>query len=190
MTSVFLVFVATVIFLLLVLIWATRRPSRRLATRYNSASLEDNGRRHVIYLPQMRQALSSQDFEFLSSLGYCNLAARLRKERRQIALTYLPTIRDDFSRLLRLARVIAILSPRVRTVQEGERLNLTIQFYLRYEVVRLTLAIGGVPLPQLGNLSQMVSELAVRMETAMKELGERAALAGELASSLDNADLS
>jgi hypothetical protein len=113
----------------------------------------------------------------------------LRKERRHIAVIYLPTIQDDFSRLLRLARVIAVLSPRVRTVQEWERLRLSIQFYLRYEVVRLALAIGGAPLPQLSGLSQMVSELAVRMETAMKELGERAALAAELASSLDQADL-
>lgn len=189
MTSLFLVFAVTVGLLLLVLIWATRRPSRRSVTQYSPASLEDTGRRHVIYLPQIRQALSPGDFEFLSSLGFENLAARLRKERRHITLAYLPSIRDDFSRLLRLARVIAVLSSKVHTVQEWERLNLTIQFYLRYEVVRSALAIGAVPLPQLSNLSQMVSELAVRMETAMKELGERAALAAELASSLDSADL-
>jgi hypothetical protein len=49
MTPMLLVFAVSVGILLLVLIWVTRRPSRRSVTRYNPASLEDTGRRHVIY---------------------------------------------------------------------------------------------------------------------------------------------
>jgi argininosuccinate lyase len=44
-------------------------------------------------------------------------------------------------------------------------------------------------LPQLDGLGDMVSGLSVRMEEAMKELGERAALAAELASSLNRRGL-
>jgi hypothetical protein len=38
-------------------------------------------------------------------------------------------------------------------------------------------------------VSTLVSRLAVRMEAAMKELGERAALAAELASAADRGDV-
>ena len=42
---------------------------------------------------------------------------------------------------------------------------------------------GFVPIAQLSQLSQMVSELSIQMETSMKELGERAAMAVRSASS-------
>jgi hypothetical protein len=44
---------------------------------------------------------------------------------------------------------------------------------------------GLAPIPRLDGLSDLVSGLSVRMETAMKKLGERAALAAELALSFD-----
>jgi hypothetical protein len=87
--------------------------------------------------------------------------------------------------MLRLARIIASLSPEVVAMQEWERLRLTVQFFWRYQLIRFGLLCGLAPIPQLDGLSQMVSRLAVRMETAMTALGERAALAAELASTLD-----
>jgi hypothetical protein len=51
--------------------------------------------------------------------------------------------------------------------------------------VRAGLYAGLSSVPRLDALSHMVSELAVRMETALKELGERAALAAKAASPLD-----
>jgi len=44
---------------------------------------------------------------------------------------------------------------------------------------------GVAPMTQLDGLSNLVSGLSVRMEAALKELGERAAVAAELASSID-----
>jgi hypothetical protein len=41
---------------------------------------------------------------------------------------------------------------------------------------------GLTPMAQLGALSDLLSGLSVRLETAMKELGERAAFAAELVS--------
>jgi len=52
-------------------------------------------------------------------------------------------------------------------------------------MVRLQLRAGLIPILGLDGLSDLVSGLSVRMETAMNELGERAALAAEMASSLD-----
>jgi hypothetical protein len=98
-------------------------------------------------------------------------------------------VRGDFHSLLRMARVIAVLSPEVAAVQEFERLRLTAKFNWQYQLIRWKLLAGFATLPQLDGLSNLVSALSVRMEAAMKELGERAALAAELASSLNRRGL-
>jgi hypothetical protein len=52
-------------------------------------------------------------------------------------------------------------------------------------MIRAGFYYGPLPVPQLNSLSHMVSQLAVQMETSMKELGERAAMAVQMASTLD-----
>jgi hypothetical protein len=181
----FILFFLIVAALLALLAWALRNPTKRMQLGVASASLEQTGRRHATYLPLIRQALSPADLEFLAARGSPRLARRARKERRRVALSYLGELRSDFQRLLRLARVVASLSPEVGAAQELERVRLSFRFSCRCQMVRAALYSGLLVLPQLSGLSQMVSELAVRMETAMKELGERAALAAKLASSPD-----
>jgi hypothetical protein len=181
----FILFVSIVVALLILLAWALRNPEQRKTLKIEPASLEQAGPRHSTYLSLIRQALSPTDLEFLATRGSPGLARRARKERRRVALSYLDELRNDFQRLLRLARVVASLSPEVGAAQEFERLRLSFRFSCRYQMVRVGLYSGLLVLPQLSGLSQMVSELAVRMETAMKELGERAILAAKLASSPD-----
>ena len=113
------------------------------------------------------------------------MARRVRQERRRVALVYLAAVRDDFQSLLRTARIIARLSPEVVPLHEFERVRLTVVFAWHYQMVRLQLRAGLIPILGLDGLSDLVSGLSVRMETAMNELGERAALAAEMASSLD-----
>jgi hypothetical protein len=48
---------------------------------------------------------------------------------------------------------------------------------------------GFGPLPDLRSLSELVGNLAVRLEAAMSLLGERAALSAELASALNRGGL-
>jgi hypothetical protein len=183
-------YLGLVVLLLLLLGWALRTPRKRGGISVGLGALEETGQRHVTYLPQIRQALAPADFEFLASRASAKLTSRVRKERRRIAFTYLYAIQEDFRRLLRLARVIAVLSPEVHTAQEFERLRLSVQFTLRCQMIRVELLLGLAPLPQLSGLSRMVSGFAVRMETAITELGERAALATELASSLERRGVS
>jgi hypothetical protein len=49
--------------------------------------------------------------------------------------------------------------------------------------------VGFATVPQLDGLSDLVSGLSVRMEAAVKELGERSAAAAELASSINRRGL-
>jgi hypothetical protein len=182
----FLMVISFAVLVLLLLGWVLRDPRKHTGPDGDPESSEEFGQRHVGYFPQVRQALAAEDFAFLSSRGSPQLARRLRKERRKIALAYLASIRRDFLKLWRLARVIASMSPQVGVGQELARLRLGLIFSLRYEMIRVKFLFGFSPLPELGFLSDVVSRLSLRLETAMKNVGERAALAAKLGSSLDN----
>lgn len=168
---------------LLLFAWSMRKTQRRGKVPADSGVLPESNRVHVAHLPQIRQALGEADAKYLSERASGVLARRVRKERRRVALAYLFAVKEDFERLLRLAKVIAVLSPEVAAVREFERVRLAAKFIWRYEVIRMQLRAGLVPLPSLGALSDFVSGMSMRMETALKELGERAALATEMASS-------
>jgi hypothetical protein len=187
--SLFLIFGAVGL-LLILLAWALRSPrnDNRVRAPYLEP-IEEYRRQHATYFGLIRQAMSHEDFEFLAARGPVRLVRRAHKERQRIALLYLEDLRGDFERLLRLAKVIAVLSPEIAASHEFERLRLSIRFSWRYRVVLLGLYFGHLLMPQLGGLSQIVSELAFRMESAMQELGERATVAAELASTLNRSRL-
>jgi hypothetical protein len=185
LSLLFYLFFGLVGLLVLLFAWVLRSAKGRSTTPSGQDALGDCGRRHVTCLPQIRQALAKTDYEFLASKTSSIVLRRVRRERRRVALAYLAALRGDFQSLLRMARVIALLSPEVAAVQEFERLKLTLAFSWHFELIRLQLWVGLAPMPQLDGLSHLVSGLSVRMERAMMELGERAALAAELFSSLD-----
>ncbi len=177
------------ILLLLLLAWVLRDPRKLAKPGGDLGTAEELDRRHVTYFPQVKRALAAEDFAFLASRGSRALAQLVRKERRRIALAYLACLRGDFLKLWRLARVIASMSPEVGVAQEVKRLQLGLAFSWRYEAIRIKFIFGLAPLPELGSLSEVVSRLSIRLETAMRDLGERAALAAKLASSLDGRGL-
>jgi len=173
------------ILLLALLVWVLR-DARNLGKRgADMGSQEESERSHATYIRQVRQAMAAEDFEFLAARGSHGLSQRTRKERRRIVLAYVCCLRTDFLQLWGLARVISRMSPKVGVAQEFARLRLGLIFSLRYELIRVKIRFGFAPLPELGSLSEIVSRLAIRLETAMREHGERAALAATLASSLD-----
>ncbi len=171
--------------LLLLLAWALRGPARQAKPGANQDDIEETGGEPLNFLPQIRQALGSADFEFLAERCRVGVQRRVKRERRDVTLAYLFALRKEFQSLLRMARIIAVLSPEIAAVQEFERLRLTVTFFWRYQLIRMKLLAGFAPLPQLESLTNLISGLSVRLEAAMKELGERAALAAELVSSAD-----
>jgi hypothetical protein len=170
--------------LFLLFAWSARNPTRPVTSAFGVDVLEEDEPGHLAYLPQIQQALAKTDYEFLAGRVPIRVQRRVRHERRGVALAYLSALRGDFQSLLRMARVIAVLSPEVAAVQEFERLRLSIKFAWQYEMLRMKLLAGFAAAPQLMSLSDLVSGLSARMESAMQELGERAALAKKLSSSL------
>ena len=185
MSLALILFFGSVAVLLLGLGWALWKPWEQKNIDSDPRWLEGRDQRHTNYLPQIRQALAAADYDFLSKRASRGTQRRVRRERLNVALAYLGALRGDFESLLRMARVIAVLSPEVDAAHEFERLRLTAEFAWRYQMIRWKLLTGMTPLVQLAGLSDLVSGLSVRLEQAMKELGERAAVAAELASSMN-----
>jgi len=174
----------------MLLLWALRRPQKdtRVGVPYLEP-VEEPARQHATYFGLIRQAMSHEDFEFLAARAPVRLVRRTHQERQRIALLYIENLRADFQRLLRLAKVIAVLSPEIAASHEFERLRLSIRFSWHYRLVLLGLYGGHLLMPQLSGLSQIVSEFAFRLESAMQDLGERASVAAELASTLNRSGL-
>src|SRR5262249_29280294 len=146
MTMSLLWFLTIVAVLLGVLVWALSKPKHSPLRVSEAGSLEQLGRRHATYLALIRHVLSPTDFKFLTEHASDQLAVRVRKERREVVLSYLASLREDHLRLLRLGRAIAALSPEVASEQELERMWLTLQFALRYRVLRWEVRTGLLPL--------------------------------------------
>jgi len=141
--------------------------------------------------PQIRQALAKTDYDFLSKRASRGAQRRVRRDRRGIALNYLAALRGDFQGLLRMARVIAVLSPDVAAAHEFERLRLTAKFAWQYQMIRWKLTVGFAPLPQLDGLSELVSGLSVSNGSGRsKSSGSAPRFAAELASSMDRRGMS
>ena len=162
------------------LIWALRGSIQHPRHKYSLKVLEE-APRHLSNLAQIRQAMDAADLKYASARGGTRLAATMRRERRRVALMYLSAIRMDFDQALHIARVVAVLSPRVSGTHEYQRLKLTVLFRCRYQLVRIRLLLGNVELPPVTVLGQMVTSLSGELEAAIAALGERTALAVELA---------
>ena len=172
------VFASIGLLLLLAIAWLAFCGTRRRAEAGRNGRGERE-RLHISHLPQVKQALSNSDFMYLKDQGYSALAKRIQKERRRIALRYLACLRVEFEKLLRLARMVAAMSPHVAVAQEIQGMRLNLEFSYHYYLIYFRLVTGVAPLQAIANLSDMVSALTVRMETAMSELGEQAVLGAE-----------
>jgi hypothetical protein len=128
--------------------------------------------KHYGYFPQIRQALSAADSQFLRETAPPQIAKQALRERRGVAKGFLKGLREDFSNLARLGRIIAALSPSVSREQETERLVLYLKFHVLYTLVWLRLSSGNLPVHQLERLTELVERLATRMEEAMSNIGE------------------
>jgi hypothetical protein len=165
---------------LLVWLLFPRRNSSGTATSSIHSNLNESipTPTHFRYFPQIRQALSSADAEYLMKTAPPGVAKRALRERRKVARHFLQGLNEDFSKLARLARIVATLSPQVSKKQETRRLILTLNFRILYVLVWLRLSTGNIPLQHLEHLTGLVGRLAARMDEAMTEIG--ALSAGQL----------
>lgn len=168
------IFVGIALALLVALLWLMReRPqARELPDAELKSRIEELFPLHLRYFAQVRQALSPADQEYLSLRASRRIQRQARAERLDVARRFLDGLQEDFFRLERLARAVAALSPAVSRSQEAERLWLGLRFRILHRAVWLRLATGGVSLPQLTRLTELVGNLAAQIEASMAALEE------------------
>src|SRR5260370_41691111 len=85
-------FFGFVAILLLALGWALRPPRKRRKLEADPRSLEELGQRHGTYLPQIRQAFETTDYEFLAERASREVQRLVRPELRGGARAYLAAL--------------------------------------------------------------------------------------------------
>ncbi len=156
------------------LFWSTsRKASERKPAQDEIGDLYLAGK-HVINLPQIRQALEPADFDYLCGKSDATLVRKVRKERRRIALKYLEGLREDFKRLVDAAQAVAALSPEVEAKEEWKRFRLGVEFRIKYQLVWVKFALGAPTFPGLEGIATMVSSLALDLERAVSKAAKTA----------------
>ena len=166
------------VLLLILLVWLARSPSHPLATDAAAIPQQTEALHelHCHYFPQVRQALSREDREFVRQRGSRRLQREARQARLHIARSFVSGLREDLLRLERMGRMVAALSPRVERRQEWDRIKLGLRFRVLYAGVQTRLSLGDVPVPQLAELADLIGTRASRLERALAALdaGQRA----------------
>src|SRR5579864_2641367 len=115
-----------------ILLWLLvkgRKSSGKAASSFHPSGIEGlPAAKHYAYFPQIRQALSRADSDYLLKNARPGVAKRALRERRAIARRFLQGLHEDFSNLARLGRIIAALSPEVSHRQEAKRFLLGVNF--------------------------------------------------------------
>jgi hypothetical protein len=170
-------FAGVAVALLLALFWLLRRPaSKSVQTELRGkVAIEDLFPLHCRHFPQIRQALSIRDEEFLRGRVSPQELKKWRAERRDVLRQFLLGLGEDFLRLDRLARTVAALSPEVSRARETERLWLSLRFRVLYRLVNIGLYTSRSSLSQLTRLTEMVGSFAAQIEAAIAALEKTSA---------------
>jgi|SRR5208283_1531007 len=181
MNITIILFILLAVLLIGALVWAIRPPKRKLVS-INDVLTAFSVEHHYSRLPQILQALQPEDTAFLRARGFAPLRRRIRSERGRIALLYLDCLQEEYEKLLEASRVVAAMAPELVALDEAERFKLTLRFAVGCRYLRLRLRLGLEPWRGFGILSEMASGMALRLEGATSQIGERAAWGLELPS--------
>jgi len=162
-------FASIAVALLVTLLWLLRQPAPKSIQKElrGKVEIEELFPLHCRCFPQIRQALSMRDEEFLSSRVSRQDLKKWRGERRAVLRQFLLGLGEDFIRLDRLARMVAALSPEISRAGETERVWLSVRFRILYRFVSLRLYTGWASLSQLTRLTEMVGSFAAQVEAGM-----------------------
>src|SRR5271168_1160065 len=121
---------------------------------------------HCRFFPQVQHAFSPEDSEYMASHASPAVRKRWERSRKKAGRMYLAGLREDFSRLNRLSRLLSLYSPRVRARQEAELLWLNLRFQLLYGLVSFRILMGRSAADDLKQIATLIGGLGSRLEHA------------------------
>jgi hypothetical protein len=173
-----LIFIAVALVLAALLVWAVR-PAKKLRLTVDDVFNALSEKRHYARLPQILQSLRHEDTDFLYARGHDEIAERLRRRRKRIALRYLNYLEEEYQLLLEASRILARVAPEVSPMEEIHRFRLHARFVFFCHYLRWRLRLGLQPWDVFGILSDMEGDMTLWLEAAATRIGEHAAFASE-----------
>jgi len=180
-----ILFIAFALLLIVLLAWAVR-PPKKIPLSVDDVLDTLCDKRHYARLPQILQCLRQDDTDFLYARGRDELANRLRRERKRIALRYLTQLQDEYQLLLETSRILAKIAPELSMMDEFQLFRLNVRFVLCCRYLRWRLRLGLQPWDVFGILSDMEGDITLSLEAVTAHMGERAALASGFPSFLQD----
>jgi len=119
---------------------------------------------HYRYFAQARQAFSSENAAFVAGRASAGVRKEWERGCRKAARLYLGCLREDFERLSRLAREIALHAPQVKAAQEAEMFWLDVRFEILYAIVLLRITMGRSAADDVGHIASLIGGLGSRLE--------------------------
>lgn len=163
----FVLYIVAVVLLLGVAALLLRRPRAGLALGNRPPALSPEFFPvHCRYFPQMRHAVSAEDSAYLAGRGSPAVYRRWKRSVRRATRLYLAALREDFSRLNRLARLLSLYSPQVRVRQEVELAGLNVRFQVLYGMVWCRCLLGRPAAGSFGRMASLIGTLGSRLEQA------------------------
>lgn len=190
MTLPVALFVLFAVLLIGLLAWALR-PQKRWNNPGQDIFELLSQPRHCSHMPHILHALQPEDTDFLQEGGKRALMHEVRLRRRQIALSYLDQLQEEFEMLLGVSRALAVMAPEVIAIQEVKRWKLSAGFALNCALLRLRLRFGMQSLDGFELLWRMATEMVRSLEAATNRIAESAVQAAEATGSpaKDSGDL-
>ncbi len=162
--------------LLLYLYGRARQGSAQAASGSRSDEFLPAG--HFRYYPQIRQALSETDWEYLAKRAPAASRRRWKEERRRVVRGFLAGLKEDYVRLEKLGRTVASLSPALNQELERERFWLGVRFRVCIAVLRAAPLGSRWTLRLLDRTAATVGSMAEKTTAAMYALSELDSRAG------------
>lgn len=118
---------------------------------------------HCRYFPQMRHVFSPEDGLFLSGCASPALLRRWKAERKRAALTYLRSLRQDFTGLHKLARLLARHSRQLDARQQAQVAWFNLRFQIMYRLAVAQILLGLPAAGELYSMTRLLGSLSGRL---------------------------
>jgi len=156
---------------LLKLGWTALKPLPEETGGRRQDRMEDLLALHAQHFPQLRQALTKLDDDYVRRKASGEIERHLHEERRHIVASFLAGLAEDFGRLERLMRVVREMSPGEPWIQQCQRTGSRLRFRVNYRITSLAIHSARLQaMNRLARLTELVGNLSEQVEVNMARL--------------------
>jgi hypothetical protein len=144
--------------------WAALKPLPEEMAGRRQDRREDLLALHAQHFPQLRQALTKLDADYVRRKTSGEIERHLREERWLVVESFLSGLAEDFGRLERLMRVVREMSPAEPWNHQFERAGRRFRLRVNYQIAALQIRSERLQsTTRLARLTELVANLSVQI---------------------------